>query len=294
MENVTAAKVQGTEVSGSEQGTAGGGSLTPMAAASNETSDAAGQSQAAGMAQNTRGETARTSRSSGSTTEKIAAAGRSKTASTAATASTAHASGTVTSTFSAEAVRGASETGALRTATQSASTDEGGLLKARVEKTFETLDSSALPEKGSWIHTGSKQAEAGYEDPALGWVGVRADVDKGSGAVHAVLVPGSATAMEALSGHVAGLQSYLAEHNSSVGTVTVAQPESGQAGFDQGQGSRSGSEGQNSGQGTQSQAAAVGLGVSLSGGAPASTVMADASGTRGDGETIGLHLSVVA
>ena len=53
---------------------------------------------------------------------------------------------------------------------------------------FATLDSAARPETPMWVHAGSHRAEAGFADPTLGWVGVRADstigqlpCDRGSG-----------------------------------------------------------------------------------------------------------------
>lgn len=60
---------------------------------------------------------------------------------------------------------------------------------AAAQETFSALDAGAAVGAPSWVHAGSRQAEAGFEDPALGWVGVRADLSGGS--VHASLVPGS-------------------------------------------------------------------------------------------------------
>jgi hypothetical protein len=122
-------------------------------------------------------------------------------------------------------------------------------------ETFAALDAEAAPGAPVWTHAGSQRAEAGFQDPALGWVGVRADL--GGGGVHAALVPGSADAAEALGGHLAGLNSYLAEHHTPVETLTLAAPEgrwAGSQGADQGmrQGMNQG-EGQNPGQGSFSE-----------------------------------------
>jgi hypothetical protein len=87
-------------------------------------------------------------------------------------------------------------------------------------ETFAAMDASAAPGRPAWIHTGAQQAEAGFQDPALGWVGVRAD-SSGSG-IHAELVAGSADAAQALSGHMAGLNAFLAEHHTPVETLTLS------------------------------------------------------------------------
>jgi len=85
---------------------------------------------------------------------------------------------------------------------------------------FATLDQGTLSTAPTWVHAGAQHAEAGFEDPALGWVGVRADLS--AGGVHAALVPGSAEAAATLGGHLAGLNAYLAERNSPVESVTLA------------------------------------------------------------------------
>jgi hypothetical protein len=111
-------------------------------------------------------------------------------------------------------------------------------------ETFAALDSEAAPGAPTWIHAGAQRAEAGFQDPALGWVGVRADM--GTGGVHASLVPGSADAAQALGGHMAGLNSYLAEHHTPIETLTLAAPEGRWAGP---AGNQDASQGMNQGQG---------------------------------------------
>ena len=88
---------------------------------------------------------------------------------------------------------------------------------------FATLDGGPVPLGTTWAHAGARHAEAGYQDPALGWVGVRADA--GGAGIHATVVPGSADAAQALGGHIAGLNAYMAEHHTAVGSVTLAAPE---------------------------------------------------------------------
>jgi hypothetical protein len=98
------------------------------------------------------------------------------------------------------------------------------------QETIDALDAGSTVGAPSWVHAGGRQAEAGFEDPALGWVGVRADLSGGS--VHAALVPGSAEAAQALSGHLAGLGTYLSEQHTPVATLTMAAP--GTSGIDAG------------------------------------------------------------
>ncbi len=89
-------------------------------------------------------------------------------------------------------------------------------------ETFFALDRGTAVGTPNWIHAGGRQAEAGFEDPALGWVGVRADLISGS--IHATVVPSSAEAAQALSGHLAGLSAHLEESHSPVSTLTMASP----------------------------------------------------------------------
>ena len=118
-----------------------------------------------------------------------------------------------------------------------------------VRETFSALDAETGPRAPAWIHAGALRAEAGFQDPSLGWVGVRADTS--GGGVHASLVPGSAEASQALGGHLAGLNAHLAAEHSPVETVTLASPEGRGAGVGADQGSQSmyQGSGQNAGQG---------------------------------------------
>jgi hypothetical protein len=98
----------------------------------------------------------------------------------------------------------------------------GASAGSATRETFAALDAETASGTPTWIHAGSQRAEAGFQDPALGWVGVRADM--GGGGVHAALVLGSADAAQALGGHLAGLNSYLAEQHTPVETLTLAAP----------------------------------------------------------------------
>ena len=86
-------------------------------------------------------------------------------------------------------------------------------------ETFSALDGTDNSMHATWIHAGAHQAEAGFEDPSLGWVSVRAGSNAGS--ISAVVVPGSADATQALGAHMAGLHDYLREQRSPVENLTM-------------------------------------------------------------------------
>lgn len=75
------------------------------------------------------------------------------------------------------------------------------------------------------IHGNSRHAEAGFQDPALGWVGVRAEL--GGGSIHAAVVPDTVAAARVLSAHMSGLHTYLDQHRTTVETLTMAMPGDG-------------------------------------------------------------------
>jgi len=115
----------------------------------------------------------------------------------------------------------------------------------RVGETFAALDASGGVGSPSWIHTGHQSAEAGFQDPALGWVGVRAELSGGN--VHAALIPGSAEAAQALSTHLPGLSAHLSEERVPVSMVTMASPKESGFSLDTGQGQQQNTQ-QNEGQ----------------------------------------------
>jgi hypothetical protein len=125
---------------------------------------------------------------------------------------------------------------------------------AGLRETFSALDSEAAPGALAWTHSSARQAEAGFQDPALGWVGVRADLS--GGGVHASLLPDSAAAAQELGRHMDGINTYLAEQHTPVASLGMAAPsgrgsESG-AGDGFGQGTQQGMQ-QGSGQNAQQQ-----------------------------------------
>jgi hypothetical protein len=115
--------------------------------------------------------------------------------------------------------------------------------------TFAALDTETTSRTSTWIHADAHRAEAGFQDPALGWVSVRADV--GAGGIHASLVPASADAAQALGGHLAGLSAHLTEQHTPVETLTLAAPEG--RGLDAGM-DRNANQGMDQGAGHGSQA----------------------------------------
>jgi hypothetical protein len=95
---------------------------------------------------------------------------------------------------------------------------------ADTHEAFAAMDSGTGSVAPTWFHAGANQAEAGFRDPGLGWVGVRAQSD--ASGVHAAVVPNSAEASQILSGHLAGLNAYLAEGHTGVASVSLTAPES--------------------------------------------------------------------
>ncbi len=118
---------------------------------------------------------------------------------------------------------------------------------------FAALDGEPGLGTPAWVHAGTRRAEAGFEDPSLGWIGVRAE--GGGAGIHAALVPESADAAQALGGHLAGLNAYLADRHTPVEAVTLAAPEARQAerGMEQ-------AAGQDPGHGAMNQGAHQGMG----------------------------------
>jgi len=110
--------------------------------------------------------------------------------------------------------------------------------------------------------------------------------------VHAAVVPGSAEAAQALSGHMAGLSAYLADEHAPVATLTMAHPDASTMDAGVGQNSQQGSGGE------QSSAAAPQNGTQPSAGTAAA---ASATASRGGFEARpdaaagrGVHISVMA
>jgi hypothetical protein len=120
---------------------------------------------------------------------------------------------------------------------------------------FAALDAEPTSGGIAWTHAGARQAEAGFEDPALGWVGVRAEL--GGSGVHATVLPGSVEAAQALGQQMEGLSAHMAQQPTPVESLTVASPESRSASDGAGQNLSQGANqetGQGAGQEAQEQA----------------------------------------
>jgi hypothetical protein len=96
------------------------------------------------------------------------------------------------------------------------------------EETFARLDSGSASRPIHWVQAGAHHAEAGYLDPALGWVGVRAE--SSGGGVHAAVLPGSPEAAQVLGSHLGGLNAFLAQEHGPHATATMAAPHDGRYG----------------------------------------------------------------
>lgn len=187
----------------------------------------------------------------------------------------------------------ANERGAIDASANPAGRASGDPAGARAQETFSALDAGPGSGTSAWIHAGRHHAEAGFQDPALGWVGVRADA--GSSGIHAALVPGSGDAAQVLGSHIAGLNAYLAEHHAPVETLTVAAGRGTESGM--GEPAKQGMEqgtGQGAGQETKSDRELE------TGGHPAASSPAVSLRSQTGGLTVptaasgGLHISVMA
>ncbi len=187
-------------------------------------------------------------------------------------------------THEPSAMHGVGNTGMNGT---SSGSPPNGTVAASAHDPFVALDGTNGAGSATWIHASAHQAEVGFQDPALGWVGVRAQVD--GGGVHAALVPGSADAAQALSSHLAGLNAYLTEHHTPVATLTMAAPGNSWSGqsMDQGAG-----QGGYSGQQADSNPGAVA--VTAVGRSEAAVPRGRSDGTSAGCASGGVYISVMA
>ena len=88
---------------------------------------------------------------------------------------------------------------------------------------FPLLDADPGQPATRWTHASARQVEAGYQDPALGWVSVRADATPGG--LHASVLPSSPEAAQALGAHLSGLNSFLADQHGGSVTASLASPD---------------------------------------------------------------------
>lgn len=89
---------------------------------------------------------------------------------------------------------------------------------------FTAIDAGPTHAPATWNITGAHRAEAGFQDPSLGWVAVRA---QGSAAdtIHATVVPATAEAAQVLGTHLAGLNAYMAHESPHLGPIALSAPD---------------------------------------------------------------------
>jgi hypothetical protein len=127
----------------------------------------------------------------------------------------------------ADPVRQPLEVAAVSASSHASSVEQTG---TGTRNAFSELDAEAPSGAVAWTHASGQRAEAGFEDPTLGWVGVRADLN--AGAIHASLIPGSAGAAEELGKHMDGLNAFLAEQRTPVHSLAMETATPGARGFD--------------------------------------------------------------
>lgn len=101
-------------------------------------------------------------------------------------------------------------------------------IPARVIDTFTALEPGDPAPHTTWIHAGAHQAEAGYLDSSLGWIGVRAAMTGTQ--LHASILTASADAAQTLSPHLAGLTTFISEHHGPSASVSFAASDNTQTG----------------------------------------------------------------
>jgi len=122
----------------------------------------------------------------------------------------------------------ASATGQALPVNQAAAHSAQQLPAASPQGTFAAMDAHANAGVPVWLHAGAQHAEAGFQDPSLGWVGIRADL--GGGAIHAAIVPGSAEAAQALGAHMPALHAHLAAQDLALGSLSLHTATGGSGG----------------------------------------------------------------
>jgi hypothetical protein len=85
---------------------------------------------------------------------------------------------------------------------------------------FTALDSATTDGTPRWTLAGNHKAEAGFQDPSLGWISVRAQST--SGTIHADVVAPTEVAAHVLNGHLEGLNAHMAAHYEHLSAVTVS------------------------------------------------------------------------
>jgi hypothetical protein len=165
---------------------------------------------------------------------------------------------------------------------------------ATTQDRFAALDAGNSPGTPAWTQGGSQHAEAGFRDPALGWVSVRADLS--ADGIHATLVPSSSEAAQALNGHLAGLSTHLVEQQSPVASLTMASPS--ETGVENGMGQRMQQGAEGNPQGNAPEEAQGGSQESAPASGASAVDLSAQAGIRDSfahpGDLRGTHISVMA
>jgi len=88
------------------------------------------------------------------------------------------------------------------------------------QSTFAALDTATPLPSTLFTHAGLRHAEAGYLDPSLGWVGVRAEIS--GGALHAAVLPASPQAADILGAHLPALHTYVSQQHGIESTIDMS------------------------------------------------------------------------
>lgn len=83
-----------------------------------------------------------------------------------------------------------------------------------------TLDAKSAEVPARWTSSDPRSVAAGFQDPELGWVSVRAHTD--ASGLHATVIPSSQEAGQVLAGHMAGLAAHLSDRVATIDTLTIA------------------------------------------------------------------------
>lgn len=95
---------------------------------------------------------------------------------------------------------------------------------SRQEDSIEVLDRAVGPNALHWISAGGHRAEAGFRDPSLGWINVRAEL--GPRGIDVAVVPTCSSAGQVLGSHVELLGAHLEAQGMHVHSVTLTTQDS--------------------------------------------------------------------
>ncbi|HEY2472138.1 MAG TPA: hypothetical protein VGI45_30405 [Terracidiphilus sp.] len=95
-----------------------------------------------------------------------------------------------------------------------------------VHEPFAAIDAGQTHVLPTWTATGAHRAEAGFLDPSIGWVAVRAQ-GSAVNTIHATVVPATAEAAQVLGPHLAGLNAYIAHESPHLDPISLSTPDAG-------------------------------------------------------------------